>query len=405
MEYLITQQKCVMDKLLREQFQQNYCDFFTTATDDKFTSTINSADCASIVLKDNKVYAFSFHRFVDGSSGYFHDTPKAALDKITSENKLVMTSEWLTVGSDFKNIFSKIHPAEVMINLSMVFMKNSIASAIVGQSRQDFKTDKISMRVGTVPLGVVERFGIPCTIVYCQNYNVRSNPINKVQELVSELWNNRKNDSPQFERNQTMQEIEIMEREIAKLKPLMESINWSNNNTYANWLSQAYYIAKRSTAYLGLCLFHSNKYPEFQKRCTQHIAEETGHEKLLTNDLKRIGYILLPELSETSAIYQPQYFRILENPLSFLGYVFLLELLAPAYGPYVMSQVPSDAQSFLKVHASADEDHIGEAKIMFESLNEETRKDVLDNFLMGLVSYKSMLEKIASNDRRLEVAV
>lgn len=190
--------------------------------------------------------------------------------------------------------------------------------------------------------------------------------------------------------------IKQMEAIIESLRPQMEAVKWDDPFYYATWLSQAYYIANRSTSFLGLCLFHADKYPEFQKRCGQHIGEETGHEKLITNDLKQLGYPLLPELPSTMAVYQPQYFRIVaENPLSFVGYVFFLELLAPAYGPYVMNRVPNKkALSFLKVHTSADEDHIESATKILEIVPEEVRGKIMTNFQMSFESYRLMLAQI-----------
>src|SRR5665213_343962 len=110
---------------------------------------------------------------------------------------------------------------------------------------------------------------------------------------------------------------------VEELRPSLEAIRWEDANVYANFLSQSYYIASRSTSFLGMCLFHSSKFPEFQARCTEHIAEETGHEKLIMNDLKNLDHKLHAELPSTMAFYQAQYFRIVaQDPLSFLGYVF-----------------------------------------------------------------------------------
>jgi hypothetical protein len=194
-----------------------------------------------------------------------------------------------------------------------------------------------------------------------------------------------------------MNYIAEMERIIESMRPTFEKIRWDDPVVYANWLSQARYIAHRSTSFLGLCLFHSHDYPDFQKRCTAHIAEETGHERLIDNDLKRIGIQLLPELAETMSVYRTQYFQIVGlNPLSFVGYIFLLELLAPAYGQFIIDRSKSTGVSFLKVHSSADEDHIGQATKIFETLSASQRILVFDNFKMTHAAYKTMLEKIYS---------
>ncbi|RYZ78285.1 MAG: hypothetical protein EOP06_29320 [Proteobacteria bacterium] len=104
--------------------------------------------------------------------------------------------------------------------------------------------------------------------------------------------------------------IDRMNKVIDELAPVLKSLDWSNPKVYAWWLSQAFCIARQSTSFLGLTMIHSKAYPAFLERCTDHISEETGHEKLIMNDLKALGIEMLPELPATSAIYQTQYYRI-----------------------------------------------------------------------------------------------
>ncbi|RYZ78286.1 MAG: hypothetical protein EOP06_29325 [Proteobacteria bacterium] len=66
--------------------------------------------------------------------------------------------------------------------------------------------------------------------------------------------------------------------------------------------------------------------------------------------------------------------------------------MAPAFGPWVMEQVPNKkALSFLKVHAAADEDHIEKASIILETLTPEQRDLAYSNFEMTASSYRQML--------------
>ena len=192
--------------------------------------------------------------------------------------------------------------------------------------------------------------------------------------------------------------IKTMNDTIESLRPLFNRVNWSDDRIYGLWLSQAYYIAKRSTSFLGLTMIHSHPYPEFLARCTDHISEETGHEKLILNDLKNLDLPLSAELPSTSAIYQTQYYRVVaENALSFVGYIFLLELLAPAFGPLIMDRCSNKkAITFLRVHASADEDHIGEATKILETMDNRTREMALSNFQMTAASYRQLLETLVS---------
>lgn len=191
--------------------------------------------------------------------------------------------------------------------------------------------------------------------------------------------------------------LKEMKNAVESVKPSFDAIKWEDPIVYANWLSQSYYIASKSTAFLGLCLIHSEKYPEYQKRCTEHLREETGHEKLVLNDLKRLGSELWLELPETMAFYQPQYYQIVRQyPLAFMGYVFFLELLAPEVCPNIIERVTNKkALSFVKVHGVSDVDHIEKAVKILETMPDDLRELAMANFSMSYVSYKSMLKKVA----------
>jgi hypothetical protein len=200
--------------------------------------------------------------------------------------------------------------------------------------------------------------------------------------------------------------INRMSKVISDMEERFRAIRWEDDAQYAAWISQAYYIAKKSTSFLGLTMIHSANHPEYLKRCTAHIGEETGHEKLIVNDLKNLGRPLMPELPSTSAVYQTQYYRIVsEHPMSFVGYVLFLELLAPAYGPYIMDRVSNKrALSFMKVHSSADEDHVVEALKILEIIPKEVKEMVMTNFLMTAESYSTMLENLSQYHQSLREA-
>lgn len=190
--------------------------------------------------------------------------------------------------------------------------------------------------------------------------------------------------------------IDKMKAGIDSLRPHIEAIDWSDQKTFALFSSQQYYMVKNSVPFLGLCVSKADQYPEFKERCIDHISEEKGHEKLIENDLKQLGIPLQPELHTTSAVYQTQYYQIMtKGPLAFLGYVFLLEMLAPAYAPYIMERVTNKkAMSFLKVHLAEDDGHLESAFKILEKLNENDRKAILDNFLMSLDAYEGMIKDV-----------
>ena len=196
-----------------------------------------------------------------------------------------------------------------------------------------------------------------------------------------------------------------MEKVISGCESLIHKINWKDTSTYGVWLSQQRYIVQRSVPYLGLCVFRAEEAPEFQSRCREHMGEESGHEKLLDQDLKTLGLARQSELAETKLVYQPQFYQIsMQGPLSFLGYVFFLEMLAPAFGPTVIQSRKGLAVDFLKVHAHDDEDHLISAQQILGSLNVRVQEKVLQNFEMTAASYKFMLETIASMEKQNSLA-
>ncbi|OFZ29709.1 MAG: hypothetical protein A2622_10835 [Bdellovibrionales bacterium RIFCSPHIGHO2_01_FULL_40_29] len=190
--------------------------------------------------------------------------------------------------------------------------------------------------------------------------------------------------------------IQTMDKAIKELHPLIRQMEWENPSVYATWLSQIHHIVKTSVPYLGLTVYHSVNYPDFQKRCYEHIREELNHEKLIEADLKNLGIPMSRELPSTMLIYQPQHYQItMKNPLNFLGYIFFLELLAPAYCPEIMERVPNKkAISFLKLHGNEDEGHIKSAQQVLATLPTEIQQMVLSNFHMTQIAYREMLQEI-----------
>lgn len=200
--------------------------------------------------------------------------------------------------------------------------------------------------------------------------------------------------------------INQMELEISLLKPHFDAINWADKKAYGLWLSQCYYIVRRSTGYLGLCLFHANQYPDFQKRCVSHIGEEHGHDIRPQMISEKAGRSACSRASGnccslSNAVLQ----HCCRKPFKFLGLYLHARIFSPAFGKYVMDQVPDKkALSFLKVHTIADEDHIEEAKEQFLALPLELQKLVYLNFQRSFVTYRSMLNAIAAQSTNLEMA-
>lgn len=199
---------------------------------------------------------------------------------------------------------------------------------------------------------------------------------------------------------------------VNKIRLEVERMDFKNEDIYANYLAQTFYFVRHSTRLLalsaGLCPFELQG---FHKRALDHAAEEKGHEILLINDLKAFGKNVdqFVENQSTRAFYQTQYFAIEhENPLSFLGYVLLLETLAVTLGKELCGPIEEKwgrkSSSFLRVHAEEDVDHLEKLHALIDSLPKDSHKLIEGNLVQAGMLYALMLEEIAESAQVLKAA-
>lgn len=204
---------------------------------------------------------------------------------------------------------------------------------------------------------------------------------------------------------------EEFDRVHKELGFIVDNFPWGDPTAYAGWLAQTYYYAEKSTRILALASAHfpltENK---FHSRFVDHAREEKGHEKLLINDLKVLGKELrqIPEIPEMSAFYQCLYYWIEHiNPVGIFGWVLCLEGLAVKRGPQLYEQVLKahgpKATTFLKVHANEDVGHLATAFELLNSLTDEQKTLILQNFNQCCTLYGNVLEKIKMQSERQQI--
>src|SRR5690606_6134196 len=74
---------------------------------------------------------------------------------------------------------------------------------------------------------------------------------------------------------------------------------------------------------------------DLHDKLLKHLSEERGHDLMLLNDLKHLGFEVtaIPELPATTSLYQSQYYYFdRENPAAHFGYAFYLEGLSARFG-------------------------------------------------------------------------
>jgi pyrroloquinoline quinone (PQQ) biosynthesis protein C len=181
----------------------------------------------------------------------------------------------------------------------------------------------------------------------------------------------------------------------------IKSFPWENRDAYACWLAQTYYFVRHTTTFLSLSASkfgHKNK--EALSQVLKHLREETGHEKLLIEDLRAINrnfYDFL-EFPETSLFYQSQYYWINnDHPAAHSGYSLFLEGLAAECGDSAFLKVSkvfgSNTASFLKVHNGVDKKHFQEGLRQIADHEDEIYKSILQNLEQSFFLYQRILKK------------
>jgi thiaminase len=203
-------------------------------------------------------------------------------------------------------------------------------------------------------------------------------------------------------RKSTMKEI--LEPHLNKAIAAIDQLDWTNKETYANWLAQNYYYVCHSTRLLAASA--SRFKVDRDKLHTQqanHIKEESHHERLAEADLKAMGYSIsdFPELGGTKALYRSIYYLIeREHPIALYGYVYFLEWLPVTRGKEIMETAercfgPNTAR-FLKVHVSDDPSHVESCAQMMADLPENERKLVEEAMITTSENYLYMMSQVAA---------
>jgi len=202
---------------------------------------------------------------------------------------------------------------------------------------------------------------------------------------------------------------EIFLQEINCLAQSFGQYPWEDRATYGLWLAQTCYLVRHTTRLLGLAAGNFGPSKERWHQVTlDGLKEERGHDKLAENDIFRLGYQIedLPELSQTAAIYQSQYYRVMfTGPVSLFGYALMLEGLVSEFGPHLVETMDNahgkSATSFMRVHVIHDDNHFEEGLKALDGISDEEASGVIANLVQSRVLYESMMrgvqEEVAAN--------
>jgi pyrroloquinoline quinone (PQQ) biosynthesis protein C len=195
---------------------------------------------------------------------------------------------------------------------------------------------------------------------------------------------------------------------LGEVGKAIDAFPFESELPYLYWLAQTYYYSRHTTRLLSLAASRIQlDDSRLHQRMVRHVREEMNHEILAIRDIRDFGHELaeIPELSETKAFYQTQYYWIEhQSPVSFFGFILILEALAVSKGAAVSARTQKafgpKAASFLSVHAQEDKDHVREALEHIAALSDDDRKNIMNNLVMSAKLYTGILTSITRlNDK------
>lgn len=174
--------------------------------------------------------------------------------------------------------------------------------------------------------------------------------------------------------------VDAYNAEIKKVRAVFESVPWENPKVYAEFLAQTFFYATHTTRILALAgIRQPLENHDLHLRFLSHAGEERGHDKMLINDLKRLGRTLseFKCAPATAALFQSQYYWIEHvNPNALFGYILLLEGLSLECGPHLYERTVNShkgSTTYLKVHIEEDEGHV---ELNFKNIEKMSAKDL-----------------------------
>jgi pyrroloquinoline quinone (PQQ) biosynthesis protein C len=145
---------------------------------------------------------------------------------------------------------------------------------------------------------------------------------------------------------------------------------------YAAYLRETYHLIRQTPYYLSAAATASTEEEWLRDWFLDLAVDERGHDKLCVHDVKKLGFPPetymgeLPGPGAWAMIAQNHYVATTLDPAGILGFAAATEGLGASLGPPVaeaMQQYPfsKGALSFLKVHASEDQEHIARVQEAF----------------------------------------
>lgn len=197
----------------------------------------------------------------------------------------------------------------------------------------------------------------------------------------------------------------IYETEQKNLEKIIKEFPWKNKNAYMEWLSNGYEYVINSTRILALAGGQMPSHlTSLSNRFITHAAEETGHEKLLENDVKALGHNIkdLPVTDEMKLFHHSLFYWLspMGSPLGIYGFVLALESVPARHGQWIYDQIlptfGEKACRFVKVHTGEDPDHLEKAFKTVQTMSADEIKIVAASTIEYSRQYGRALSAISA---------
>lgn len=190
---------------------------------------------------------------------------------------------------------------------------------------------------------------------------------------------------------------------IEQIKECKLNESW---DAYVELLTQTYYFVKHSVPLLKVAIENSDN-SSFVERTKAHIAEESGHDLIVLDDLKRLGVEVdeRMEWSWTKNFYSYQYELVRNEGELLLGYILALEGIAVHAKPLLASKEEKygkRATKFVRLHVEEDQDHLPEAFAQIKA--SKMQNEIFANFnhtIDEYLKFVNMIQQISVRDRNI----
>lgn len=163
---------------------------------------------------------------------------------------------------------------------------------------------------------------------------------------------------------------------------------------YAAFLVQTYHYVRWTTPLLALAgarMQHLGLHPQLAELLVQKASEEKGHEKWVQADLRALGWDagvverVGPSAAVAAYVAWNRFTAEAGSPTAFLGTAYVLESLSvqraglAAERLVLRGAIPGihRAVTFLRGHADADGDHVGELAAVLRGLKSPAEQEAL----------------------------